>query len=197
MHKEFNEWVLRNKIELIPEAHGFKVGEVVTVINGYGIPFHNQVIKGIEKEPRTYGGQFYVWDDAYWFPVQKEKLIKQNMKIENFIALIEKSSKESAADEFRCPRNKDENRTIYGMHFRSTRYIIDAAEDFAKGWEQLDTWQDAPYFGIWYNDDLRVILTYSEGDWSLVKCNTVESYKVEFEEAVTFYKRSKQNSGYY
>jgi len=107
MHKEFNEWVLRNNIELIPEAHGFKVGEVVTVINGYGIPFHNMVIKGIEKEPRTYGGQFYVWDDAYWFPVEKERLIKQKgeiMKIENFIALIEKSSKESLADEFRCPR---------------------------------------------------------------------------------------------
>jgi len=35
------------------------------------------VIKGIEKEPRSYGGQFYVYDDAYWFPTSKENILKQ------------------------------------------------------------------------------------------------------------------------
>lgn len=75
--EEFNKWAASKKIELIPEAHGFKVGEIVTVINGYGIPFPNQVIKGIRKEPLTYGGQFYVWDDAYWFPNEPQDLIKQ------------------------------------------------------------------------------------------------------------------------
>ena len=75
--EEFNKWATSKNIELIPEAHGFKVGEVVTVINGYGIPYPNMVIKGIEKESRTYGGRFYVWDDAYWFPNRLEDLKKQ------------------------------------------------------------------------------------------------------------------------
>ena len=79
----FFKWVAKNDIELIPEADGFKVGEIVTVINGYGIPFHDRMIMGIEKEPRSYGGRFYVWEDAYWFPVSKDRLVKQNQSNEN------------------------------------------------------------------------------------------------------------------
>lgn len=72
--EQFKKWAASKKIELIDEADGFKVGDVVTVINGYGIPFPGMVIKGIEKEPRKYGGRFYVWDDAYWFPVELSNL---------------------------------------------------------------------------------------------------------------------------
>jgi len=75
--EEFNKWAASKNIELIPEANGFKVGDVVTVINGYGIPFPNMVIKGIEKEPRSFGGQFYVYDDAYWFPVELRNIKHQ------------------------------------------------------------------------------------------------------------------------
>ena len=75
--QEFKKWALSNGIELIDEADGFKVGDVVTVINGYGIPFPNMTIKGIEKEPREYGGRFYVWDDAYWFPDELKNLKHQ------------------------------------------------------------------------------------------------------------------------
>lgn len=75
---EFNKWAASRGIELIDEADGFKVGEIVTVINGYGIPYPNKVIKGIEKEPRTYGGRFYVWDDAYWFPNELKDIKKPN-----------------------------------------------------------------------------------------------------------------------
>lgn len=79
----FFKWVAKNDIELIPEADGFKVGEIVTVINGYGIPFHDRMIYGIDKTPTKYGRRFYVWEDAYWFPVCKENLVKQNQINEN------------------------------------------------------------------------------------------------------------------
>lgn len=110
----------------------------------------------------------------------------------SWIALIEKSSNESKGDTWLEPRIKDEHRTIYGMFFPSERYLIDFAEDFhSEGWKQYDTWQDAPYFGVWTNKTLRCILTYAEGDWSLVKCDTDEAYLMEYNEADAFYQREK------
>lgn len=72
--EQFKTWAASRNIDLIEEADGFKVGDVVTVINGYGILFPDMVIKGIEKEPRSYGGRFYVYNDAYWFPVELKNI---------------------------------------------------------------------------------------------------------------------------
>ena len=60
---------------------------------------------------------------------------------------------------------------IHDMFLPSERYIIDFADDFkAEGWQQYDTSQDAHYFGVWVNLDKRIVLTYCEGDWSLLVC---------------------------
>lgn len=60
------------------------------------------------------------------------------------------------------------------------RYYYDFMEGFFDaGWEQYDTDQDAWYFGVWINEDTRQILTYAEGDTTLVTCKSEESYKEE------------------
>ena len=68
------------------------------------------------------------------------------------------------------------------------RYAYDF--EFCKsgdGWVQYDTSQDAWYFGIWVNPEKREIVTYAEGDESIVKCPTEESYHAELKSMAEFY----------
>ncbi|KKK75288.1 hypothetical protein LCGC14_2875210, partial [marine sediment metagenome] len=46
-------------------------------------------------------------------------------------------------------------------------------------WKQYDTNQDAWYFGVWVHPEKRLVLTYAEGDLSLVECPSVETFKAE------------------
>lgn len=114
--------------------------------------------------------------------------------IKTWVALIEKSSKETnEQDTWRHPRIKDEHRTIYGMFFPTERYLIDFAEDFhTDEWAQFDTWQDAPYFGVWHSRKLMMSLTYAEGDWSLVRCANIEAFEKEIQDCVDFYEKDKK-----
>jgi hypothetical protein len=49
------------------------------------------------------------------------------------------------------------------------RYIFDFDHcSYARGWCQLDTGQDARWFGTWINPEQRKILTYLEGDVHIV-----------------------------
>tara|TARA_R100001510_G_C7652578_1_gene210438 strand:- start:722 stop:1126 length:405 start_codon:yes stop_codon:yes gene_type:complete len=55
------------------------------------------------------------------------------------------------------------------------RYCIDfGALQF--GWDQFDTDQDAPYFGVWTHDKQREVLTVCEGDWTLSTYDDDASY---------------------
>jgi hypothetical protein len=47
------------------------------------------------------------------------------------------------------------------------RYQFDAIYTPKHGWCQVDTPQDASYFGIWANPKLMEVASYMEGDWSL------------------------------
>jgi len=70
------------------------------------------------------------------------------------------------------------------FNFRE-RYYYD--EKLPAGWEQHDTWQDAPYFGVWVNKELRQILTFAEGDETLVSAPDDDAFAAEYEEMVNFY----------
>ena len=54
-------------------------------------------------------------------------------------------------------------------------------------WKQYDTDQDAWYFGVWVEPERRLVLTYAEGDLSLVECGTAESFKAELANMAEFY----------
>lgn len=52
------------------------------------------------------------------------------------------------------------------------RYLYDfKVLTIAKGWAQIDTGQDAWYFGQWINPDKLMIFCYCEGDCTLTQCD--------------------------
>lgn len=46
----------------------------------------------------------------------------------------------------------------------------------ARGWAQVDTAQDAPWFGTWVSPAERTILNYAEGDVTRQVCETDEEF---------------------
>ena len=53
------------------------------------------------------------------------------------------------------------------------RYLYDFGKcSTANGWAQIDTSQDASYFGQWINPTRRLIFAYIEGDCVLTKLDT-------------------------
>ena len=69
----------------------------------------------------------------------------------------------------------------------SERYVIDFGGPLQAGWEQWDTDQDAWYFGVWVCVSTREVLTYAEGDWSLMTCPTAEAFRAELARMAEFY----------
>lgn len=60
------------------------------------------------------------------------------------------------------------------------RYLYDFSVcSIDKGWAQIDTSQDASYFGQWINPTKRLIFCYCEGDCILTKCDTDAELEAE------------------
>ena len=58
------------------------------------------------------------------------------------------------------------------------RYIFDFNYcHFKKGYAQLDTTEDAHYFGNWVNFKSLELITYCEGDITINKCDDVDEFK--------------------
>lgn len=62
---EFKKWAKKNKIQLIDEMNGFKVGQKVTYMNSYGVKWEGHTIMGFEQ-PDKYGNCVYLDTDCYW-----------------------------------------------------------------------------------------------------------------------------------
>lgn len=60
------------------------------------------------------------------------------------------------------------------------RYAFDRCFNVGRGYAQVDTSQDAAYFGTWANPSERKIVTYAEGDITYQTAETDE----EFAEAI-------------
>ena len=81
--------------------------------------------------------------------------------------------------------NERGNLVERSFHEARDRYHYDF--DQCRGWTQYDTNQDAWYFGIWVNPETRQILTFAEGDETLVTCPTADSYHAELADMAAFY----------
>jgi len=57
--------------------------------------------------------------------------------------------------------------------------------DFA----QLDTSEDASYFGNWASAKRLILFSYCEGDCTTTECETVEEFRQEIEKFQTFCQR--------
>ena len=66
------------------------------------------------------------------------------------------------------------------------RYLYDEALKSSDGWEQYDTRQDAPYFGGWVNKATRQIMTFAEGDETLVTAPDQASFNAEYADMVAY-----------
>lgn len=55
------------------------------------------------------------------------------------------------------------------------------------GWEPFPTWQDADYFCVFIHRELRMTVTYAEGDLTVVYCMTDEIFNAEILDAIKFY----------
>lgn len=60
----------------------------------------------------------------------------------------------------------------------------------AKGFAQVDTRQDAPYFGLWASARKRQIFCYCEGDISLTECDNDFAFALEMLRTIAFYDES-------
>ena len=84
--------------------------------------------------------------------------------------------------------NERGNEVIRMFEPEADRYCFDFKHCTpSKGWLQFDTDQDAHYFGVWVNKSKRWIVTYAEGDVTIVKCPTVESFNMEIKGMCEFY----------
>lgn len=68
------------------------------------------------------------------------------------------------------------------------RYVFDGRiTRGGAGWQQWNTHQDASYFGVWVHRDLRQILTFAEGDITVVECPDDEHFRAEIESMERLY----------
>lgn len=83
---------------------------------------------------------------------------------------------------------KQDKKIIRVSDYGGNRYRYDfKVLTSEKGWKQYDTKQDASYFGVWVNSSKRSIFTFCEGDTTLVKCHTPESFAAELADMAKFY----------
>ena len=64
------------------------------------------------------------------------------------------------------------------------RYIYDFGLcTYEKGWAQVDTAQDASYFGTWANPTRLMIFSYCKGDTTLKEAASPEEFVAELRES--------------
>ena len=57
------------------------------------------------------------------------------------------------------------------------RYIFDRGPcSYANGFAQIDTGQDASYFGTWCSPERRTMVNYCEGDLTTIICDSDEEF---------------------
>jgi len=76
--------------------------------------------------------------------------------------------------------NEHGNRVERSFLANADRYVFDFNECTPEsGWLQVDTMEDAPYFGVWVHPEKRETLSFIEGDVIRVFCADDASYNAE------------------
>ena len=78
----------------------------------------------------------------------------------------------------------------------SDRYTFDFGIcNYKKGFAQIDTTEDFAHFGNWINFKNLELVTYCEGDLTVVKCENIEEFKNQLLKVVSWYKKNKSFIG--
>ena len=76
------------------------------------------------------------------------------------------------------------------------RYAYDFGLCSSQGeWAQIDTDQDAPWFGQWANPFKQQILCYAEGDRTLIECDTDAEFAAELDRIAAFHRENDRWKG--
>lgn len=68
-------------------------------------------------------------------------------------------------------------KTTRGFHENGDRYFYDFDKcSHHKGWAQIDTEQDASYYGQWAHPTELKYFSYCEGDTTSIECETPEEF---------------------
>lgn len=78
--------------------------------------------------------------------------------------------------------------TITREHADLDRYGYDCLL-VPRGWAQLDTDQDAAYYGMWASLDALTLFAYCEGDCTTTECSTAEELAAEIRRAAAWHQR--------
>lgn len=94
---------------------------------------------------------------------------------------------EQDQDQYRRKYINERGNCVFPMFIGSQeRYRFDFAL-LPQGWKQYDTYQDAWYFGVWVHTEKRLVLTFAEGDLTLVTCPTIDGLRAELASMAEFY----------
>ena len=75
-------------------------------------------------------------------------------------------------------------KTIRDFRPMSDRYTFDCGPcSTANGFAQIDTRQDASYYGGWCSPTARTIVNFSEGDLTTTVCETDEEFVAQLRES--------------
>jgi len=86
--------------------------------------------------------------------------------------------------------------TSHSFNPFTDRYQFDFKDcTYTNGWVQCDTYQDAPYFGIWANLTSRQIVTYTEGDITRVVCVNDDEFRTAMLDMLLAYDAGIQYDG--
>lgn len=129
--------------------------------------------------------------DIHWTTVWAESDPAEVAKLPALTAQLAELEAKLAAGDFDADpveRNANGNVVTRRSVLHESRYVYDFRLcTKEKGWQQFDTDQDASYFGVWVNIEQRQVLTYAEGDETLVACESDEALRLELASMEKFY----------
>ena len=76
--KKEKDFIRENLTDKPPIPCDFKIGDIVTFTNEFGVSFSNKKIIGFSPEVTSTGRFIHLSKDAYWFPVPMESLKKES-----------------------------------------------------------------------------------------------------------------------
>ena len=76
-------------------------------------------------------------------------------------------------------RERVENCDRYAFDFQHCR--------LADGWAQLDTQEDASYFGNWAHPEQLQVVSFTEGDVCVTSCEDSDEFRAEIERIASFF----------
>lgn len=128
------------------------------------------------KSGEAYGAWY--WAKAHGKP--REVIVGHILEYRKYRAMIPTGADEVNDNGNTVYREKHVSQQLQLQSGNATYYDANLPE----GWEPHPTWQDAEYFGVWVNRTKRQILTYCEGDRTLVSCPTQEGFDLEYQQMV-------------